>query len=74
VAVSPPGPEEPVRLGDEAFRSGATTCPHCGSPVLHAVPGHTTVEEIRAFARLAGWADIERDGWVRTVRDCRFPS
>jgi hypothetical protein len=32
--------------------------------VLHAIPDRTTVEEIRAFARLAGWSEIERDGWI----------
>jgi hypothetical protein len=31
---------------------------------LHAIPGRTTVEEVRAFAQLAGWAEVERDGWV----------
>jgi hypothetical protein len=59
-----PSPEEYARLGSEVFRTGATVCPRCGSPVLHAVPGRTTVEEVRAFARLAGWAKVERDGWV----------
>jgi hypothetical protein len=63
VFVSPPIPEEYVRLGAEVFRSGMTVCPRCGSPVLHAIPGRTTVEEIRAFARQAGWAEVERDGW-----------
>jgi hypothetical protein len=32
--------------------------------VLHAIPGRTTVEEIRAFARVAGWSQIECDGWI----------
>ncbi|MCE9531487.1 MAG: hypothetical protein K8T89_10255 [Planctomycetes bacterium] len=64
MSVSPPNPEENARLGSEVFRSGATICPRCGSPVLHAVPRRTTVGEIREFARLAGWAEVERDGWV----------
>jgi hypothetical protein len=64
MSVSPPSPEESARLGSEVSRSGATTCPRCGSPVFHAVPGRTTPEEIRAFARLAGWKEVERDGWV----------
>src|SRR5688500_5580482 len=64
VSLSPPTPEEYGRLGSEVSRSGATNCPRCGGPVLHAVPGRTTTEEIRAFARLAGWLEIERDGWI----------
>jgi hypothetical protein len=64
VSVFPPSPQEAAHLGSEVFRTGATVCPRCGSPVLNAVPGRTTAEEIRAFARLAGWAEVERDGWV----------
>lgn len=74
MSAPPPSPEEYARLGSEVRRSGATECPRCGSPVLHAVPGRTTVEEIRGFARLAGWVEIERDGWVHPgcycPRDC----
>lgn len=64
MSVSPLTPEESARLGSEVSRSGATTCPRCGSQVFHAVPGRTTPEDIRAFARLAGWTEVERDGWV----------
>lgn len=64
MSASPPSPEEYARLGEEVSRTGATECPRCGSPVLHAIPGRTTVEEIRAFARLAGWEEVARDGWV----------
>jgi Ribosomal protein L7/L12 C-terminal domain len=64
MSASPPNSEEYARLGSEVFRSGATECPRCGSPVLHAVPGRTTVEEVRAFARQAGWTEIESDGWI----------
>ena len=70
VSVAPPSPDESACLGREVFRSGATECPRCGSPVLHAVPGRTTVEEIRAFARLAGWEEVERDGWVHPGSYC----
>lgn len=62
--LPPPTPEESSRLAAEVLRSGARECPHCGSPVLHATPGQTTVEEIRAFAGLAGRRDIERYGWI----------
>lgn len=64
MSISSPTPEERVRLGSEVLRSRATQCPHCGSSVLHAVPGRTTAQEIRTFARLAGWPEVERDGWV----------
>jgi hypothetical protein len=42
-------------------------CKECGEPLFHAMPGETTEEQIREFARhsnLPDKAEIERDGWL----------
>lgn len=42
-------------------------CPKCGAPLFHAVPGLTTVEDIREFAagsKLPDKGQIAADGWI----------
>ena len=44
-------------------------CPQCETAIFDFVPGKTSVEEIRAFARRAEWpellrSEIERSGWL----------
>lgn len=48
-------------------------CRRCGEPLFTALPGETTVEEIRAFAecsKIGGQEHIIRDGWIHPGQYC----
>ena len=56
-----------------AFEAVTNFCRRCGEPLFTALPGKTSVEEIRAFAeasRLGGWESIVRDGWIHPGQYC----
>ncbi len=48
-------------------------CPKCGATLFHAVPGLTTIEDIRDFAAASKLRDKEQiiaDGWIHPGMYC----
>ena len=55
------------------FQPAEGFCHQCGAPLFTAMPGKTTVEDIRAFAessRVRGRENILRDGWIHPGQYC----
>lgn len=55
------------------FQASSDFCHTCGEALFTAMPGKTTVQEIRAFAessRLKGREHILRDGWIHPGQHC----
>ncbi len=53
--------------------STSNQCPKCGATLFHAVPGMTTIEDIREFAagsKLRDRDQIAADGWIHPGRYC----
>ena len=52
---------------------GDSICSECGSVLFDAIPGYTTEEDIREFARnskLPDAEDIIKDGWIHPGLYC----
>ena len=55
------------------FKNLAEVCRKCGEALFIAMPGRTTPEEIRAFAKsskFSGREEIARDGWIHPGKYC----
>jgi hypothetical protein len=65
--------ESILEAHDVSAQPRASYCRRCGEPLFTALPGKTTVEEIRAFAessKFQGREHILRDGWIHPGQYC----